>query len=463
MPKIDSFHPNTVAAVFEALQGPFAVDRGALYRYEGKTGAWSPLDQNTLLREIHKLSFVDLWREEQKNGQPVRIMLNMLPKQENDVATAIMRTEYPHDAGFARRQGGGIALRNKYVDVSKDGPVVTDNRPENYSTTSLPFSYDPGAVCPQFERVLQNLFKNDEPADREAKIKALAQFYGATLFGLAPDFARCLVLSGGGSNGKSTFQEIMQKGLFQQSSVSVSPARWDEEYYIATMLGMRLNTVSEIPSAEVFVSDAFKAFITGDQVTGRHPSGRPFDFNPVAGHVFSANELPATGDVSEGFWRRFLVVEFTAKFTGGSRANLVAPILEKELPGVFNWALRGAIDALRQGEYTLPLSHTNAMNEWKKDADALLSFLVCAGDRSGDIWTPFADVYKDYLEWTAVTRHGTMSANKFARRLVSAGVPKKRLADTTYYQVRMKERRFWIDVPGGGEAELKVVEKKETA
>jgi putative DNA primase/helicase len=253
----------------------------------------------------------------------------------------------------------------------------------------------------------------------------------------------------------------MQRGLYQKAFVAVSPSRWDNDYYIASMLEQRLNTVSEIPSAEVFVSDAFKAFITGDQVTGRHPSGRPFDFNPIAGHVFSANELPATGDVSEGFWRRFLVVEFTARFSGGSKANIVEPILASELPGVFNWAVEGALEALKQKEYTLPLSHTHAMNVWKKDADALLSFVACAGDTGGDIWTPFAEVYEDYLHWTALTRHGTMSANKFARRLVSAGVPKKRLADTTYYKIRMKERRFWVDVPGGGEVELKVVETKE--
>lgn len=464
---LGSFHPLEIAEAFVSARGPFAHVNGLAYRYEDSTGAWRPVAQLDLLKDIQKMNYDRYYMEEVKEdkqggGKTTKTKyLMMAPRAQNDVATCITRMRFTDDKQFEHNPGRGIAFPNGYVTVDKDGAKIVGNKPDNYATASLPFRYDPDAKAPHFEEMLNQLFLDDE--DREAKKQALAQFYGACLFGRATKFERCFILLGGGSNGKSTFMEVMQDTLFQRTSKSVSPERWDHEYYIASLAGTRLNTVSEIPSSDVFGSEKFKLVITGDEQTGRHPTEKPFSFRPVAGHVFSANEMPSTGDVNPGFWRRFLVVPFNRNFTGGKRENIKAPIIDAEAPGVLNWAIKGLVSALNDGGYVIPASHTAAMAEWKRTADAVVDFIESCCERTDAPVSSVADVYEEYQHWAVKTGHRVMAAVTFGKRLTSAGVGKQKKATNTYYAVRVRERRYWADFKGGGETELKVVEKEKSS
>lgn len=450
-----------IAEEFVRVNGPFAYVNGLAYRYDDRTGAWQPVAQLDLLRDIQEMNHGRYYTEERKAGSPdvKTSYLMMGPRAQNDVATCITRMKFPDDTQFATNPGRGIAFPNGYITVDKNGPAITQNKPENYATASLPFHYDPDAKAPHFEEMLNQLFKDDP--DREAKKLALAQFYGACLFGRATKFERCFILLGGGSNGKSTFMEVMQDTLFQRTARSVSPERWDHEYYIASLHGARLNTVSEIPSSDVFGSEKFKLVITGDEQTGRNPTEKPFSFRPVAGHVFSANEMPSTGDVNPGFWRRFLVVPFNRNFTGGKRENIKDPIVNNEAPGVLNWAIKGLVDALNRGGYVIPDSHTMAMAEWKRTADAVVDFIESCCDKSESEPTSVAELYEEYKVWALATGHRIMAAVTFGKRLTSAGVSKHKKASNTHYGIRVKERRYWADFRGGGETELKVVKEEK--
>lgn len=467
MTKIASFDSVYLADLFIVTNGPFATVGGLAYHYDKDTGAWQPLSQTELLKHIYKMNRAGYVKEEVNNkGVRTTTPLNLGPKQQNDIATNVMRDEHPADAAFRASPARGIAFRNRFVTIDdKKGLVDAPNAPENYATTSLPFDYDPEAKAPRFQKMLNELFAKDSAEDREAKKKALAQFYGACLFGLGPKFERCFILSGSGANGKSTFMEIMQDTLFQKTSKSVAPDKWDHEYYIASLHGARLNTVSEIPSSEVFVSEKFKQVITGDEQTGRHPGEKPFSFRPMAGHVFSANEMPQTGDVTEGFWRRFVVIPFTQKFDGkgGGRDAVKNPIIENEAPGIVNWAIEGVLDLRRRGGYTEPESHTAAMKEWKKNADVALHFKdSCCEDAKGpDNWTSVADLYASYRLWAHDSGHRQMSAMTFGRRLTQLGIGKAKRAENTFYALRLKESKYWVDYRGGGQVELKVVQEEK--
>ncbi len=455
--ELGSFHPQVIAEACVQKHGPFAHVQGVTYHYNQRTGAWSAVSHTELLKDIQAMNKDRYYIEETKKGDTVTRYLLMAPRLQNDVATCILRMRFPDDLDFAANPGRGIAFPNGYVTVDKDGPKVVGNKPDNYGTAALPFQYDPAATAPHFEEMLNQLFLGDD--DREAKKLALAQFYGACLFGRATKFERCFILLGGGSNGKSTFMEVMQDTLFQRTSRSVSPERWDHEYYIASLHGARLNTVSEIPSSDVFGSEKFKLVITGDEQTGRNPTEKPFSFRPIAGHVFSANEMPSTGDVNPGFWRRFLVVPFNRNFVGGKRENIKEPIINSEAPGVLNWAIKGLVSALNSGGYAIPTSHTMAMAEWKRTADAVVDFVESCCEKSDAAPTSVAEIYEEYKHWATNTGHRTMAAVTFGKRLTSAGVSRIKRASNTHYGLRVKERRYWADFRGGGETELKVVAK----
>ena len=104
--------------------------------------------------------------------------------------------------------------------------------------------------------------------------------------------------------------------------------------------------------------------------TGGTSGKSPFDFRPVAGHIFAANRLPGTADQSKGFWRRFLVVTFRRDFTNDpERDPDMADRLVAERARIVSWMLDGAVRLFRQKDYTFPASHVTALETWRRTSD----------------------------------------------------------------------------------------------
>ena len=70
--------------------------------------------------------------------------------------------------------------------------------------------------------------------------------------------------------------------------------------------------------------------------------------NAIARCVFLANGMPNFTDKSDGLWDRIVLIPFEHRFrdTEGEKVNLKQD-LEKELPGILNWAIEGGKDSTR--------------------------------------------------------------------------------------------------------------------
>lgn len=58
--------------------------------------------------------------------------------------------------------------------------------------------------------------------------------------------------------------------------------------------------------------------------------------------MFCLKELPKTNDISNGFYRRFLIVPFNVQIPKNRiNPNLAQEIISNELTGIMNWVLEG--------------------------------------------------------------------------------------------------------------------------
>ena len=152
------------------------------------------------------------------------------------------------------------------------------------------------------------------------------------------------MLYGTGNNGKSELLRLL-RALFPPSTVaSLPPQEWGERFKVARLVGVLANFVHEIPERDIASGEVFKGVITGDPVSAERKNRDPFEYHPVAGHIFSANSLPGTVDQSEGYWRRFALCPFTRDFATATTRKIDAAqdVLNHELAGLAAWALRGA-------------------------------------------------------------------------------------------------------------------------
>ncbi len=225
------------------------------------------------------------------------------------------------------------------------------------------------------------------------------------------------------------------------------------EYYAATLAGKLINLCSEMPQKEVIESETFKAAITGDSISGRHPAGKPFTFKARAAWIIAANQLPTVRDTTYGFWRRPLVLTFPNTFKGKAADKNLRATLKAELPGILAWAVEGARRLEAQGTYTALASSDEAIQEWKADSDSVATFAKLHLESTrGEPRIKATDLFEVYKEWCKAFNYHPVNLINFGKRLTRAGVPGKAYRKGKYYHVKVVDHWKVTDDEGVEEA-----------
>lgn len=405
-------------------------DEGALYRYTGKI--WRPVDPSKQSRIVQTFA-----GSPTRAGRPLKV-------NAQDIAGALRcAQDQVRRTGFFGAGPRGLSFKNGFLSVGPEGQIsLRRHHPDHRARFVYDFPYREGEPK-QWLAMLNEVFKND--SDAAAKIAVIQQFGGACLVGTATRFQKALVLIGDGGNGKSTVSNILE-GIFpKEMKSSVAPQQWDNEYRRAMLAGKRLNIVQELPDGKILAGDVFKQFITGDRLDARHIRESPFEFRPVAGHLFSANQLPGTHDQSQGFWRRFIVLRFSRNVERlpNRNVNIVDDILREETAAIAYWLLQGASALHEQGEYVLPVSHNEELNRWQIEADTVANWLsghakkltLNSEFRTGGLRASVT--FQRYCEWAERSKHRHMSSTTFGRRLRQLGVVSRRTTEGVWYALEL--------------------------
>lgn len=153
---------------------------------------------------------------------------------------------------------------------------------------------------------------------------------------------------------------------------------------------------------------------------------------PRAGHVFACNRLPTSADRSHGFFRRFVVLGFDRIFKPEEQDHRLEEHLTGKyvLSGIYAWALQGFERRLKQGHYTVPVSHRAAVREWRERSDSALAWASACLVRDPTAREGSARLYQCYRSWCertglraqAMKSWGETMANEFGKTRSKAGV-----------------------------------------
>lgn len=209
--------------------------------------------------------------------------------------------------------------------------------PETNLTYVLPVEYDPEATAPNWEkRMLEWL--PDEGS------RAIMQEFIGYSFVPYMGFEKALMIQGEGANGKSLFLETIQGLLGYKVVESINMRNLFSRFGSSDLLGKILNIVNEA-GAEYLrggAADEFKNLVSGGRVKADIKNKAPLTFNNTAKFIFAANHDIKTGDKSEGWLRRMLIVPFDQDFTKSTVPKYeIMEELRTEYAGIFNWALEG--------------------------------------------------------------------------------------------------------------------------
>jgi len=341
---------------------------------------------------------------------------------------------------------GIVSADNAIVDF--DTGMLRHITKDDYVFRSAPVKYVDDAACPFWESYLAEVFANNQ--DPQAMIAFMQRLFG---YCLTDDVSqqKIFVFWGEGANGKSTIIDVLHKLLggyasgFSRriSSESFvgkknSPTRLSEKTS-ADCLGMRAVFVGDIPSGMVWNEGMIKD-ITDTTINARKLYQEPKEIRNTAKIIVACNNLPAIPDGNHGIWRRIVIIPFLRRFDSPGKVNHSVRItanIERELPGIFNWAVQGAIDYYQDNRLLEIPAEANAHAEsYKVSSDPTEYFVrqVCQPPSSGTIPVTLADIMTAIDHYAAQVRGNDLlgssikipsySANILGRLLKRIGIQK---------------------------------------
>lgn len=379
----------------------FISNRGAFWSFSEDAGIWSLVPPEEITKRIQALC--------RQAGVPAN---SSRVKGTAQMAHGVFFRDVDWDSTDPRSiaiQGGILT----FVDGRWDW---TEYRAEEYRRVSLPIEYDPDATCPRFNKFLEEIFAGAE--DAEGRALALLELIGLSLTA-STEFEKGALLIGSGANGKSVTLRLLADMLGSYAA-GVNPAEFDNRFQRASLDGKLANLVSELPEGATLPDAAIKSIISGEAVTVEHKNQAPFVMVPRAKLWIGTNHLPSVRDFSPALFRRFTVLTFPNQFPEATRDVKLSEKLRAEIPGILNKCLDALGDTFDRGYLTAPSSSIDALSQWKRDSDQVLTFLEDEMVREPGAQMPSADVYSLYRQWAnAAGIQRVVNRNNFTRRVKS--------------------------------------------
>lgn len=335
-----------------AMSGPVKYWNGSYYVFTGKI--YEPVDSDTVTMAITMLlESINIADMIGKNGvakayylDPVKFFSPLRPRFDLQ------------------------AFENGVVDLSvpdhplllpfsKDYPVVHYN----------PYKFDAKAKCPKWMHFLYEVL----PDKKQRTILQMFLGLGLIQRGEAFDVTNsrynngkvelCLLLVGQGANGKSVIFEVAM-ALFGRDRVSKMDyanltADGDEGMRGRYPIRNAIFNWSSDTDAKKFGkknTGMFKRIVSGEPVPMRKLGSDVMESGQIPYLIFNLNELPKPDDNSLGFVRRLQYISFDVVIPKDRQNPELANILiRNELPGIFNWVLRGT-NEIRARKFRFPVS-----------------------------------------------------------------------------------------------------------
>ena len=312
------------------------------------------------------------------------------------------------------------------------------HRQSDYITKLVPIDYDAQAECPTWQRFLARIM-----AGNEALIDFIQRAIGYSLTGSTRERVT-FFLYGTGANGKSTLIETVAALLGDYAETTRAETLLVRTYDggipndIAALKGARFVSTSETEEGKRLAEAMVKAMTGGDTLSARFMRGEFFKFKPTFKLWLATNHKPVIRGTDRAIWDRIRLIPFEVRIPDEEQDKDLPQRLQRELPGILAWAVRGCLEWQRGGLGT-PQEVVKATASYRDEMDTLADFIqeCCvvadgASERAQTLW-------KRWEAWCQDTGERPGTQKGFGLRLKEKGFQQGRTRDR-------EQARIWMGI-----------------
>lgn len=205
---------------------------------------------------------------------------------------------------------GKLNLKNGIFDLETF--TFSEKRDENiFFDYVLDYEYDPKAEAPVF---MDKLYKDMKDKDEETTQEKMEYFLQYFAFCLSPvDISKneiALILTGEGSNGKSSMINVLQSMLHENQRTSLTMTDLANSKRTEPLENALINFSKEEGNKSVIKNTAlFKSAISGEEISCEPKYKSHYTFKNKAKFIFACNSIPKAED-GYSLERRLAIINF---------------------------------------------------------------------------------------------------------------------------------------------------------
>lgn len=309
-----------------------------------------------------------------------------------------------------------IAFRNGILNVYDD--TFTPLTPEHIITNRIDWNYNPQAYDELTDRTLNKIACNDE------SIRALLEEATGICMFRRNELGKAFILTGTGSNGKSTFLNMLRHMLGKRNISSLDLKKLSDRFSTVMLFGKMANIGDDISDEFVVDSSMFKKIVTGETIDAEQKGQPKFEFEPYVKLFFSANNIPRMGKGrdSAAILRRLVIIPFEAKFS--PEDDDYVPFIGDKLKSqeameyLIQLGVKGLKRVLETRQFTSSEKIQKELDEYEESNNPVLGFIrECESEDFQIENNPTSNVYKRYNEYCIANNLNPMSNIEFSKQI----------------------------------------------
>ena len=283
-----------------------------------------------------------------------------------------------------------------------------------YQTNNIfDFDFTENANCPMFEKALNDALDTDTA-------NVLQELFGYQLFSDARH-EKIGVLVGCGRNGKSVILKAVAHALGKERVTNYSLPQITEKsgIHISAMVGKMANICFDSGSVIKVGDEAiFKQYVSGEPILCKQLYQQPYLTTDYPQSVIAVNTLPQSSDMSDGWFRRMLIIEFPRQIPIEQVDTQLFEKLKEERMGILLWVLEGMRRLIHQEHFSTSKAIEDVATQYRKDIDSVALWL---DERryfpSNKESVTLATLFENYDKWRETNRFSSMRQTTFRKRL----------------------------------------------
>lgn len=285
-----------------------------------------------------------------------------------------------------------VTLANGHYNIKED--FFFDHNWQHYAITQLPIKYDENADCPRIKKFIGEVVG-------EENVELVRECIGYCLYRDYP-IHKAFMFVGNGRNGKSVLINLIKRFLGTDNYCSISlQALAENRFAVITLHNKLANLYPDLDRKGLRSTGMFKILTGNDSVSVDRKFKEPITLSNYAKMIFSANELPRSSDMTNAFFRRWVILNFPNTFNGEKcDTNLIEKLsTDEELSGLFNWVVGGLKNLLKRGEFISTKSTEDTEKEYLRRSSSADAFVKESLIYNSTNFITKHDLYEVYCSW----------------------------------------------------------------